>query len=47
MVESGILHLKYFFDVSEGDQEKHVLQRISDPMRQWTLSPVDVESCRQ
>ncbi|MEI2301878.1 polyphosphate kinase 2 [Ensifer sp. MJa1] len=44
MVESGIILLKYFLDVSEKEQERRFRQRIVDPLRQWKLSPMDVES---
>lgn len=44
MVESGIVLLKYFLDVSEKEQERRFRQRIADPLRQWKLSPMDVES---
>jgi polyphosphate kinase 2 len=47
MVESGILLLKYFLDVSEDEQERRFLQRINDPVRQWKLSPMDIESFRR
>jgi polyphosphate kinase 2 len=44
LVESGIVLLKYFLDVSEEEQERRFRQRIDDPVRQWKLSPMDVES---
>ncbi|WP_026619387.1 polyphosphate kinase [Ensifer sp. WSM1721] len=47
MIESGILLLKYFLDVSEEEQERRFRQRIDDPLRQWKLSPMDVESYRR
>jgi polyphosphate kinase 2 len=47
MVENGILLLKYFLDVSEDEQERRFRQRIDDPVRQWKLSPMDVESYRR
>ena len=47
IVESGITLLKYFLDVSEEEQEKRFRQRIDDPLRQWKLSPMDVESYRR
>jgi polyphosphate kinase 2 (PPK2 family) len=47
IVESGITLLKYFLDVSEKEQEKRFRQRIDDPLRQWKLSPMDVESYRR
>lgn len=47
MVESGIILLKYFLDVSEAEQERRFRQRIDDPVRQWKLSPMDIESYRR
>jgi polyphosphate kinase 2 len=47
LVESGITLLKYFLDVSEEEQEKRFAQRIDDPLRQWKLSPMDIESYRR
>ncbi|HEV7309207.1 polyphosphate kinase 2 [Ensifer sp.] len=47
MVESGIILLKYFLDVSEKEQERRFRQRIADPLRQWKLSPMDIESYRR
>ena len=47
IVESGITLLKYFLDVSEKEQEKRFRQRIDDPLRQWKLSPMDLESYRR
>jgi polyphosphate kinase 2 len=44
LVESGIILLKYFLDVGEAEQERRFKQRIDDPMRQWKLSPMDIES---
>ena len=44
IVESGITLLKYFLDVSEEEQERRFRQRIEDPLRQWKLSPMDLES---
>ncbi|MDL2398806.1 polyphosphate kinase 2 [Rhizobium mayense] len=47
IVESGIVLLKYFLTVSEEEQERRFRRRIDDPMRQWKLSPMDVESYRR
>jgi polyphosphate kinase 2 (PPK2 family) len=44
MVEAGIILIKYFFDVSAKEQEKRFKRRLTDPRRQWKLSPMDVES---
>ena len=47
ITESGILLLKYFLTVGEEEQERRFHQRIDDPVRQWKLSPMDLESYRR
>jgi polyphosphate kinase 2 len=47
VVESGTILLKYFLDVSEEEQERRFQRRIEDPLRQWKLSPMDIESYRR
>ncbi len=47
IVQNGIILIKYFFDVGQEEQERRFLQRINDPMRQWKLSPMDIESYRR
>ncbi len=47
IVESGVLLLKYFLIVSEEEQERRFKKRIEDPLRQWKLSPMDIESYRR
>lgn len=44
VVDSGILLLKYWLEVSNKEQERRFLARINDPLRQWKLSPVDLPS---
>jgi polyphosphate kinase 2 len=44
MVESGIILIKVWLDVSKKEQGKRFAARIDDPLRQWKLSPMDVES---
>jgi polyphosphate kinase 2 len=44
LIESGIILLKYFLDVSEEEQERRFRQRVDDPVRQWKLSPMDIDS---
>ncbi len=44
LVEDGITLRKYWFSVSDGEQERRFRSRVDDPMRQWKLSPMDVES---
>jgi polyphosphate kinase len=47
LVESGIILLKYFLTVSMEEQERRFQRRIKDPLRQWKLSPMDLESYRR
>lgn len=44
LVEDGVLLLKYWFSVSDVEQEARFLSRAQDPMRRWKLSPNDVTS---
>jgi polyphosphate kinase len=44
LVEDGILLRKYWFSVSDAEQERRFRSRLEDPMRQWKLSPMDLES---
>ena len=44
LVEDGILLRKYWFSVSDDEQERRFKARLHDPMRQWKLSPMDLES---
>jgi polyphosphate kinase len=44
LVDDGILLRKYWFSVSDAEQERRFQSRRDDPMRRWKLSPMDVES---
>jgi polyphosphate kinase 2 (PPK2 family) len=44
LVEDGILLRKYWFSVSDDEQEARFKSRLEDPMRRWKLSPIDLES---
>jgi len=44
LVEDGILLRKYWFSVSDDEQERRFRTRLEDPMRQWKLSAMDLES---
>jgi polyphosphate kinase 2 len=46
-VEAGIILIKYFFDISQEEQERRFQKRMTDPLRHWKLSPMDVESWRR
>src|SRR5580692_6825458 len=47
LVEDGVLLRKYWFSVSDSEQQKRFESRLDDPMRRWKLSPMDLESIRQ
>ena len=44
LVEDGIMLRKYWFSVSDEEQYKRFQSRRNDPLRQWKLSPMDLES---
>jgi polyphosphate kinase 2 len=44
LVRSGLTLIKYWFSVSDAEQERRFQQRIHDPTRRWKLSPMDLES---
>jgi polyphosphate kinase 2 len=44
VVEDGIMLRKYWFSVSDREQERRFRSRLTDPMRRWKLSPMDLES---
>ena len=47
LVEDGILLRKYWFSVSDDEQESRFRSRLEDPMRRWKLSSMDLESISQ
>lgn len=46
LVRSGIIVLKYWFSITDEEQELRFTMRIHDPLKQWKLSPMDVQSRR-
>ncbi len=44
LIESGFILIKYWFSVSDDEQEKRFLARLSDVKTQWKLSPMDVQA---
>ncbi|MCZ4652332.1 polyphosphate kinase 2 [Gordonia amicalis] len=44
LIDDGIILRKYWFSVSDDEQLKRFRQRMKDPVRQWKLSPMDLES---
>jgi len=44
LIRSGIILIKYWFSVSEEEQERRFQARLDDPTKRWKLSPMDLES---
>ncbi|MEO0328401.1 MAG: polyphosphate kinase 2 [Pseudomonadota bacterium] len=44
LVRSGIQVIKYWFSVSDNEQERRFQKRLTDPTKRWKLSPMDLES---
>jgi len=44
LVRSGIILVKYWFSITDEEQQMRFLMRIHDPMKQWKLSPMDLQS---
>ena len=47
MIEGGVLLIKIWMEVGNDEQKERFTARIEDPLRQWKLSPMDVESFRR
>ena len=44
LVRAGIILIKYWFSVSDDEQERRFQQRIMNPTKRWKLSPIDLQS---
>jgi polyphosphate kinase 2 len=44
LIRSGIILIKYWFSVSDKEQENRFQDRIKDPTKRWKISPMDIES---
>ncbi|TYC68381.1 polyphosphate kinase 2 [Streptomyces sp. CB01881] len=44
LIDDGILLRKYWFSVSDTEQQRRFQDRLEDPMKRWKLSPMDIES---
>ena len=44
LVRSGVILIKYWFSITDEEQQFRFNMRIHDPLKQWKLSPMDVES---
>ncbi|WP_395145143.1 polyphosphate kinase 2 [Moraxella atlantae] len=47
LVRSGIRLIKYWFSITDEEQHARFLSRVYDPLKQWKLSPMDLESRRR
>jgi polyphosphate kinase 2 len=47
LIRSGIILIKYWFSVSDEEQERRFQARLHDPTKRWKLSPMDLESRRR
>ena len=47
LIRSGIILIKYWFSITDDEQYLRFLMRIRDPLKQWKLSPMDMESRRR
>lgn len=47
VVDAGIILFKYWLEVGKNEQQRRFEARIKDPLRQWKLSPMDLESFRR
>ncbi|WP_286298205.1 polyphosphate kinase 2 [Polynucleobacter sp. TUM22923] len=46
MISSGVILIKYWFSISDDEQFSRFMVRIHDPLKQWKLSPMDLEARR-
>jgi polyphosphate kinase 2 len=44
LIRSGIILVKYWFSITDDEQHLRFMMRISDPLKQWKLSPMDLQS---
>lgn len=47
VVDAGIILIKYWLEVGQKEQQRRFEARLNDPVRQWKLSPMDLESFRR
>jgi polyphosphate kinase 2 len=46
LIRSGVILIKYWFSVNDEEQEKRFQERMSNPIKRWKLSPMDIQSRR-
>jgi polyphosphate kinase len=47
IIRSGIILIKYWFSISFEEQRRRLQERLQNPLKQWKLSPMDIESLRR
>lgn len=47
LVKSGVKLLKYYLDITRGEQEKRLKDRREDPLKQWKISPIDAQATKR
>ncbi len=47
LIRSGIILIKYWFSISDEEQERRFQSRVHEPTKQWKISPMDLESIRK
>jgi polyphosphate kinase 2 len=47
LVRAGVILIKYWFSITDDEQHRRFLMRVQDPLKQWKLSPMDLESRRR
>src|SRR2546421_8102700 len=47
LIRSGVILVKYWFSVSDEEQERRFQDRLADPTKRWKLSPLDLEARRR
>jgi polyphosphate kinase len=47
LVEDGLILVKYWLEVSPGEQDKRLRERVDDPAKRWKIGPVDLEARRR
>lgn len=47
LLGSGIRLIKYYLDISKGEQRKRLAERRKDPLKQWKISPIDAQATKK
>ncbi len=47
LVRSGVKLFKYYLDISKAEQKRRLMDRKTDPLKQWKISPIDIQAIKQ